>query len=343
MRQLQAVLRICLAWVVLFGGFGSAVEAGCRRGGGYASRWAWFGPPPLARLLAGGYGRGGYPSHRQPPPARVRQQSGGEQSPTEHQAQDGRATAADLEPAAVAPSPTARTETDLGQDGATPIDAPVASPQLPVPGPDVAIADVRFVDFGDAAGGPVYRISLRNVGTVDIDRPIQLAVLVGSADGSGTTAPVTAELPGLAARATASVDVGLDASLAGASVGGRRLYVVADSIQQLEEADEANNLVDLPMDQIEPAQPRSLRLSPKDVAPGSELRIEGSGFGKLPGRVVLEVGGVKLLAEVVSWSDDLVCVRLPTLVLEGPTAALLTVVPPNEQPREGLELRLAGR
>ncbi len=209
----------------------------------------------------------------------------------------------------------------------------------------MAIGDVRLVDAGDAAGGvgPVYRISLRNAGTVDIDRPIQLAVLAGSADGSGTTPPATAELPGLAAGATASVDVELHASLAGAPLAGRRLYVVADSLQQLEETDEANNLADLAMDRIEPAQRRGLRLSTEDVAPGSELRIEGSGFGELPGRVVLEVGGVKLLAEIVSWSDGLVCVRLPNLVLDGPTTALLTVVPPNEPPRGGLELQLAGR
>lgn len=345
MMRLQVVLRICLAGLVVLGGLGSAVEAGCRRGGGHASRWGWFGPPPLARLLMSGYGHGGYASRRQPPSAHGRKRSAGEQPATQQQAQDAPEAGAELEPVAAAASPGSSTETDVAQGEAVPADAPEASPQSLLPGLDVALVDVRLVNAGDAASGvgPVYRISLRNAGTVDIDRPIQLAVLAGNAGGSGTTAPVTAEVPGLAPGAMASVDVELDASLAGTPLAGRRLYVVADSLQQLEETDEANNLADLAMDQIEPAQALSLRLSANDVAPGSELRIEGSGFGELPGRVVLEVGGVKLLAEIVSWSDSLVCVRLPSVVLDGPTTALLTVVPPNDPPRGGMELRLAGR
>jgi hypothetical protein len=189
--------------------------------------------------------------------------------------------------------------------------------------------------------GAVYRISVRNSGTVDIAQPFQIAVLVGKASGAGTEPPVTAEVAGLAVGAAATVDVQLDAVRA--PLAGRRLYVVVDSQQQLAEADETNNLAELEMAEIQPVGPGALQLVPRDVAPGSELRIEGSGFGELPGRVVLEVNGVKLLAEVMSWSDTLVCVRLPALVLDGPTTALLAVLPPQGPPHDGLELRLASR
>ncbi|MCL6501034.1 MAG: hypothetical protein K6T86_00025 [Pirellulales bacterium] len=190
--------------------------------------------------------------------------------------------------------------------------------------------------------GAVYRISVRNSGTVDIAQPFQIAVLVGKASGAGTEPPVTAEVAGLAVGAAATVDVQLDGVLAESPPAGR-LYVVVDSQQQLAEADETNNLAELEMAEIQPVGPGALQLAPRDVAPGSELRIEGSGFGELPGRVVLEVNGVKLLAEVLSWSDTLVCVRLPALVLDGPTTALLAVLPPQGPPHDGLELRLASR
>jgi hypothetical protein len=223
--------------------------------------------------------------------------------------------------------------------------ADAAEGSASAPGLDVALVDVRLVSAGSRATGegPVYRIYLRNAGSLAFDRPIQLAVLASTADGSGTTPPVTVELAKLAVGATAAVDVQLDASLAGAASTARRLYVVVDSQQQFEETDETNNLADLALEQIAPVPLRALRLSPEDVAPGSELRIEGSGFGEVAGQVVLEVAGVKMLAEVVSWSDSLVCVRLPSLVLDGPTTAKLTVMPPNDEPREGLALRLASR
>lgn len=345
MNRLRAVVTVGLAVVVALCGWQSLVEAGChRRGGGYGARWPAFGPPPLARLLAGGYGHGGHPARRPSPPAQRRQQvpeasSAYEQRPTP----GGESSAGHPTPAAESPATAAESGNDSPQPGGEQVDGAGATGQPAVQGVDVALIDVRLSSAADAARGvgPVYRVFLRNTGTVDIARPIQVAVLVGRPDGLGTTAPATAELPNLAVGATAAVDVQLEASLATATLAGGKLYVVVDSQQRLEEVDEANNLAELGLDQIQPVLPGVLRLSPEAVAPGSILRIEGNGFGEVPGQVVLEVNGVKLLAEVVSWSDGLVCVRLPSLVLDGPTTAQIVVVPPNDDPYEGLELRLA--
>lgn len=357
MARFQSLWRVCVA-AALAAGMWATAEAGCHRRGG-SGRWAGYGPPSLARLLAGGFYGGGrhQGGYGQPPVGKKRVQAGSPSQPSQPEAAAGEA--AEHSPSDRADVPEQQPSADpavvvAGGEGSPAAGGDAASPavgsdgvggadEVVAAGLDVALLDVRLASPPDSVSGvgAVYRISVRNSGTVDIAQPFQIAVLVGKASGAGTEPPVTAEVAGLAVGAAATVDVQLDAVRA--PLAGRRLYVVVDSQQQLAEADETNNLAELEMAEIQPVGPGALQLVPRDVAPGSELRIEGSGFGELPGRVVLEVNGVKLLAEVMSWSDTLVCVRLPALVLDGPTTALLAVLPPQGPPHDGLELRLASR
>lgn len=358
MARFQAVWRVCVAGAVLASMWATA-EAGCHRRGGYG-RWAGFGPPSLARLLAGGYHGGGrhQGGYGQPPGRYKRVQAASPLQPSQP-AEAAPGETAEPSPSDEADVPEQQPALDSGDVAAggqvasseggdassAAAQADARGGEVEAAGLDVALVDVRLVSPAEAASGvgPVYRISVRNRGALDIAQPFQIAVLVGKANGAGTEAPVTAEVGSLAVGATATVDVQLDAALSEASPTGRRVYVVVDSQQQLAEADETNNLAELEMAEIQPLGPGTLRLVPADVTPGSELRIEGSGFGELPGRVVLKVNGVKLLAEVVSWSDTLVCVRLPALELDGPTTAQLAVLPPHGPAHDGLELRLASR
>jgi hypothetical protein len=60
-------------------------------------------------------------------------------------------------------------------------------------------------------------------------------------------------------------------------------------------------------------------------APG-QLLVRGAGFGTQPGRMVLDINGVRLSLEVVNWTANAVVVRLPSLQAAANATVAFTAV-----------------
>ena len=62
------------------------------------------------------------------------------------------------------------------------------------------------------------------------------------------------------------------------------------------------------------------------VMPGQQVSIEGTRFGSQPGRVAIHVGGMQLVAQVVSWSNGKVEAIIPDLPLSAAADAQVAVL-----------------
>jgi hypothetical protein len=124
----------------------------------------------------------------------------------------------------------------------TVIEQPIVVQTLPA-SIDLQIVDVRIVDAGDAAHnrGPRYRLLFTNVGTVAAGN-FQLMAMA-SLDGTPkpAAAAATAEVVTLAPGEFASVDVRLPLTADLSTMGA--LIVVIDSVIEIAETDERNNVV----------------------------------------------------------------------------------------------------
>jgi len=118
--------------------------------------------------------------------------------------------------------------------------------------------------------------------------------------------------------------MGVDA--AGKPVPFTRLHVWVDSHNELIEASDENNGTMIDPGDVLPVDPAAFSTDVETGVAGELISIAGEGFGPEPGRVLVDVKGLQLNAEIVGWYDLGVHVRLPNVLLAAPTEMELIVV-----------------
>ncbi|MGE0609625.1 MAG: hypothetical protein AB7O62_21215 [Pirellulales bacterium] len=227
-------------------------------------------------------------------------------------------------------------------------------------GYDLQLLAVRFVDGGHPEQniGPRYRAFIRNNSTVPVGA--FNVVLV-----AGLQADLAAGLPNSGARILGMepgeihpVDIRLpfEAMSLGRLTTGEpapftHLHALVDADREVPEIDEGNNgaaIVTVDILAVDPvnfsAEPASLSLvadapegaaagntvpaAPADspISGGSSLQIAGEGFGPVPGKVTINVHGQEMDAEIVTWHDLGIEIRLPELALTETTQAEILIV-----------------
>ena len=76
------------------------------------------------------------------------------------------------------------------------------------------------------------------------------------------------------------------------------------------------------------------------VPVGSQLTLNGEGFGPTQGLVWVKIGTIRLRATIISWTPTSAVVELPTLDLAAPTAAELLVLASDGREAERADVQL---
>ncbi len=195
---------------------------------------------------------------------------------------------------------------------------------------DLQVLAVRFVDPGhpDQKLGPRYRVWFRNNSGQPVTQPFNV-LLLASADGQ-----VRQNLPQAGVRVTAveagdtqSVDVRLPFEVTSAVPAASATFqVIVDGNREINDLDRANNGAKMAQADILPVDPAAFEVEPTSVPAGGEVIVAGEGLGPEPGKVLVQLGGIEMEAQVLGWYDLGVRVAAPNLPLAGPTEAEFIVV-----------------
>jgi len=214
------------------------------------------------------------------------------------------------------------------------VDVPKAAPASGAV--DLQLLAVRFVDPGhpEKELGPRYRVWFRNGSQQDIVTPFNVMVLAANdekLDDSSPQAGVRVE--SIEAGQTQTVDLRLpfDVTTMGRDADGKpapfaQLHAWVDSHGELSEAVDENNGAMIARGDVLPVDPAAFSTDVETGVAGEMISIAGEGFGPEPGRVVVIVKGLELDAEIAGWYDLGVHVKLPKLLLAGPSEMELVVV-----------------
>ena len=214
------------------------------------------------------------------------------------------------------------------------VDTPVV--EVPAAQLDLQLLAVRFVDAGhpDEKLGPRYRVWFRNNSTVAIDRPFDVMLFAENGPQITKHAPLAGvRVNSIQAGETQSVDIRLpfEVQQMGLDDQGQpcpfsTLHVLVDANREIDETSEINNGTQLAADLILPVDPSVFEAKPQVAEAGSELLLAGEGLGPEPGRVIIQLGGIEMDAEIVGWFDLGVRLKLADLPLAAPVEAELIVV-----------------
>jgi hypothetical protein len=205
------------------------------------------------------------------------------------------------------------------------------------PDVDLELVAVRFVDNGNAEKniGPRYRVIIRNNGKQAIDRPFNVAAVLGAAEPSDERTPRAGKrVKAIAAGQTMAIDIRLPAE-ANASIKCDdgpsvekfpKLAVMVDTRNEVEEPNKDNNGMAFDRSDILMADPAIFAADVKQATLGQTIKLAGEGLGPEAGQVLVRVGGLELQAEIEGWYDLGVEIKLPSLPLAGEAKAELVVV-----------------
>lgn len=212
------------------------------------------------------------------------------------------------------------------------VDVPLVSS----PADDLQLLAVRFVDPGhpDEKLGPRYRVWFRSNGASPVDRAFNVFITAGlestlEAGLSGAGVRVM----GIGAGETQSVDIRLPIEVTalardaqGQAMPFERLHVLLDADREIDEMSESNNGASLARTEVLPVDPAVFEIEPDSAAAGDEVVLAGEGLGPAPGRVLVQLGGLELDAEILGWYDLGVRVALPDVPVASPTEADVVIV-----------------
>lgn len=82
-----------------------------------------------------------------------------------------------------------------------------------------------------------------------------------------------------------------------------------------------------PVYPVEPAYPAGPPPAPAvEIPTGQEVTIDGTAFGFQPGRVVVQISGLQLEAQITNWTDQQVRAVMPQLPLASATEVTVVVI-----------------
>lgn len=90
----------------------------------------------------------------------------------------------------------------------------------------------------------------------------------------------------------------------------------------------------------EPAPPVYPEQPLPEIQTGQEVTIDGAGFGFQPGRVIVQIGGLQLQAQVLDWSNEQVRAAMPNLPLTSATDVTVVVLGADGQVANELTAQL---
>ncbi len=81
-----------------------------------------------------------------------------------------------------------------------------------------------------------------------------------------------------------------------------------------------------PLDPAAPAEPVAPEAPRPEVMAGTQISLDGVGFGNDAGQIRLNIAGLALVAPIVDWNDNGVTVAIPPMDLAGPADAELVIL-----------------
>ncbi|MBI3861722.1 MAG: hypothetical protein HY290_07485 [Planctomycetia bacterium] len=213
------------------------------------------------------------------------------------------------------------------------VDVPVVS--VPV-GYDLQLLAVRFVDAGhpEQGYGPRYRVWFRNNSSVAMVQPFDVLAYASNSELPAAGMPSAGvRVTGMNPGQVQSVDLRLpaEANAMAADLNGQKspfkfLHVIVDSQREVAETDEANNGAVLDRLQVLPVDPAIFSASLSASSNGATINIAGEGFGPEAGRILINLRGTEMPAEIQGWYDLGVQIRVPNLSANDALKADVTVV-----------------
>ena len=217
-----------------------------------------------------------------------------------------------------------------------------------VPQP-LQMAAIHFVDPGLAAEGvgPRYRVTIKNISPAPIHRVFDIVLAAGVDPHFSPKLPQASQrVVVMAPGAIVHLDIRLPvACLAMKFPGEDRPAPFSHLFVMVAKKDLLGNVsldklalvprIGLPMVDLAIARPAG------NVAPvGAKVQLSGEGFGLQPGRIILELPGLKLNARVLDWNALGVTLQLPELALAAPAAARLVVIRSDGQTAPAIPVKL---
>jgi hypothetical protein len=169
--------------------------------------------------------------------------------------------------------------------------------------------------------GPRYRVWVRNNRPTPIAGPFNVVLMAANSPEPAQNLPQAGvRIETLNPGELKAVDIRLPLTVANMSVDElgqpapfQSLHVLVDSHQEIQEEREDNNGAVISRLEILPIDPALFATRKADGPEGSTLEVAGEGFGPQPGNLILTVGGVRMQAEVLNWSELGAQVRFPNL------------------------------
>lgn len=203
--------------------------------------------------------------------------------------------------------------------------------------PDLKLESVALVDQGSvtAGSGPTYRVLIRNVSTADVADPFTVTLVAAKEDRSfdGETPRTDESVISLAAGQEKTLDVRLpvealtcETDPSGKDVPFATLLVLVDGYAKLTESNRDNNAAAIARNEIEAILP--IVASAETVAANGqrEVNVAGQSFGADQGKVMLDLGTVRVPAEVVTWEANTIRAKLPEVETAASVTTRLVVV-----------------
>lgn len=202
---------------------------------------------------------------------------------------------------------------------------------------DLELRSVFQLDPGSIANGvgPTYRVVVKNVSATNVDSPFSVTLVAAKADRSfdGTTPRTDEPVLELAAGAEKLLDIRLPVESLSCEKDAQNneapfstLLVVIDGYAKLSESNRDNNAAAVARLDVENVLPTVA--SAATVAKGStnEISVAGQSFGTEQGKVMIDLGPVRVPAEVVSWDAEAIRVKLPAIETAANITTRLVVV-----------------
>ena len=217
---------------------------------------------------------------------------------------------------------------------------PVAAAEPTVPEaaiPDLQLVGVALFEQGSVvtATGPTYRVVIRNDSSVDVDSPFTVTVVAAKADRSfdGTTPRTDEPVISLAAGQEKTLDIRLpvesltcEQNEQGNEAPFATLLVVIDGYAKLTESSRENNAAAIARNEVEAILPIVASAETLVDAGNRQLNVAGQSFGAEQGRVLLDLGAVRVPAAVVSWDSSAIRATLPAIETAANVITRLVIV-----------------
>ena len=275
--------------------------------------WSWVGFAAPWVYGVGNYRNGGYTTPTVINNTTVIEQPVVQASATEPAASDVAATGA-----------TAETSNN---------DATKSNDQVP----DLTLKSISLFSAGSIAAGegPVYRVVIANTSSVDVDRPFTVTVVAAKEDRSfDDSTPRTDEpVVSLAAGKEEGIDIHLPVEALscekddqGNEAPFSTLLVVIDGYAKLGETNRDNNAAAVARTDVNAILPIVDSAETVAASGSRELNIAGQSFGEEQGKLMIDLGTVRVPAEVVSWEADSIKAKLPDIETAASVTTKLVVV-----------------